>query len=174
MARNVYTDKDRARVALTLQANEGNIRRTARETGVPVMTVGDWKRHWDREGYPEAIQEALPMVREEFLEEAETVRWMMLSRLRDKIESGEGSVRDLMTGIGILTDKIHVMKGLATSRTETVHTNAPDPKEFAKELAQFVAKTVDDANIRNSEIEDADWEEVGTPVPVKALPQPNR
>jgi len=157
-------------VALTLQANDGNIRKTARETGVPFTTVKDWQHRWDKGGYPENLQEALPAVRAEFIDEAVELRWRMVEELRKKVEQGQVSPAQLVAGIGMLTDKINVMRGLATARTETVHTNAPDPQEFAKALAEYVNETVEAANTRHGEIEDAEIVEQAEVIRLPALP----
>lgn len=146
-------------VAAMLQAHEGNLHRTSRETGVPVNTVKNWKDKWEREGYPENIQELLPAVAGDFLDTATNLRWEMVERLAEKVRKDQVSPAQLVAGISMLTDKINVMKGLATSRTENVQIAATDPKELAKELASYVATAVDAAQERNDVIEDAEWTE---------------
>lgn len=157
MARRVYTETDQAFIAVCLQANAGNIRKTARETGVPVSTVRDFRDKWEAEGYPEPVEGELPAVRRTFIEDAKEVRQLMIERLREKVERGEVTARDLISGIKELTDKINVMEGMATSRTEVVQ-SLPDARELAAELAAFIDRTVDDAVERANAI-DADWEE---------------
>lgn len=158
--RRVYTEHDQALVAVTYQTNNGNLRRTARDTGIPVTTIRDWTRKWEAEGYPEPVEAAVPAVRESFLEEAELVRNLMVRRLQEKVQRGEASTRDLITGIGVLTDKINVLRGMATSRTETLQVVLPDTQELAKGLAKFITKTVDDSVRRSEVIEDAEWDEL--------------
>lgn len=157
--RRIYTEQDQAFIAVTLQVNEGNIRKTARETGVPISTVRDFRDKWESEGYPETTQELVPIARETFLEKAKEVRFLMIERLREKVERGDATTRDLIEGIKALTDKINVMEGLATNRTEVVQNTLPDAKELAKELASFVNETVDAAVDRSLAI-DAEWEPV--------------
>lgn len=156
--RRVYTEKDQAFIAVTLQANGGNIRKSARETGVPISTIRDFRDKWEAEGYPEPLEGELPIVRRTFIEDAKEVRQMMIERLREKVERGDITARDLIAGIKELTDKINVLEGMATSRTEVVQT-LPDTKQLAIELAAFVNRTVDDAVDRANAIE-GEWTEV--------------
>ncbi len=43
MAKKSYTDAEREATLTVLQANGGNLKRTARETGVSLPTLRDWK-----------------------------------------------------------------------------------------------------------------------------------
>lgn len=156
--RRRYTERDQAKTAVVLKANGGNVKKTGRETGVPPATVRDWKQKWEEDGYPDVEDFELEL--KDFVESATEVRFLMVEMLREKIERRELTGRDLITGIGILTDKINIMTGMATSRTEHVELALPDPQELAKALATFVGNSVDDAINRNEEIEDADFEEV--------------
>lgn len=159
MSRRVYTENDQAFIAVTLQVNDGNIRKTARDTGVPVSTVRDFRDKWESEGYPDPVDDALPIARATFIEEAKEVRYLMVQRLREKVDRNEATTRDLITGIQVLTDKINVMEGMATSRTEIAQIALPDTAELARELAEYVNRTVSDAVDRANAI-DAEWQEV--------------
>lgn len=156
--RRSYTERDQAKVAVVLQANSGNVKKTSRETGVPPATVRDWKQKWEADGYPETEEFDLEL--KDFIDVAHEVRYLMIESLREKCERRELTGGQLVAGVGMLTDKINIMTGMATSRTEHVEIALPDPKELAKALAQFVTQTVDEAIVRDSEIEDADFEQV--------------
>jgi len=159
MAKRTYTEHDQARVAVTLQANEGNVKRTARDLDMPHMTVRDWKAKWEREGYPAPVEELLPEVRSEQIATFEDARNLALTVVYEKLESRNVSARDAAWIVGVFTDKIRLIQGQATNRTETVQA-LPDAKELAKELAAYIAGTVDAAQLRNDEIDDAEWKEV--------------
>lgn len=162
--RRTYTEQDQARVAVVLQGNGGNVKRTAKDTGVPIATVRDWKRKWESEGFPKNMEELTSFVRDDFIGEATEVRWLMLEHLREKAERRELNGRDLLMGIGILTDKINVLSGMATSRTEHVELSLPDPQELAKALATFIGQTVESAVVREEEIEEAEFTETSKPI----------
>lgn len=168
MARRVYTDMDRARAAVMLQANDGNVKRTARELGLPVMTVSDWKQLWEREGYPENIAEVLPAAIEDLTGQMKSVVIEAVRIVREKLP--QASAKDAAWIAGVFTDKLRLIEGQATHRTETVHTVQLDPIELAKQLEAYVADAVDAANVRHGAIEDAEWEQVGRP----ALPAGGR
>jgi hypothetical protein len=156
MARRIYTEDEQAQVALILQVNRGALRTTARETGIPVGTLRDWKMKWEKEGYPDVSD--LPDL-PDFVVVATEVRDLMLVKLREKVEAGQATARELVTGIGVLEDKIRVAKGLATNRTETVAVQSIDAKELAKELAQFVDSSAA-AIQQRADVIDAEWSEV--------------
>lgn len=170
MARRQYSPAEQARVALLLQANEGNVKRTARETGIPPMTVRDWKLKWEAEGYPEPVEEVLPAVAGEVTSEMDQARSLAVSVVIEKLREGKVSAKDAAWIASVFTDKINVVRGLATSRTEVVQVAPVDTKELAKELATYVAQTVEAAQVRHEEIEDAEWVEQAAP----ALPAAQR
>lgn len=151
-----------------LQANGGNVRRTARELGLPVMTVSDWKQLWEREGYPDNIQEALPAAIEDLSGQMRQVVIEAVRVVREKL--GQASAKDAAWIAGVFHDKLRLIEGQATSRHETVHTVELDPIALAKQLEAYVADAVDAANVRHGQIEDAEWEQVDPP----ALPAGGR
>lgn len=116
--RSKFDDHDRARVANALALNDGNIKRTARDTGIAESTVRDWKREWEKNGVPQEIVLAQTDENEKFVKDAVRVRDKYLSKLEELVDSAD-KVRDVATVIGILDDKVTRAKGLPTSRTET-------------------------------------------------------
>ena len=171
MARNVYNDEQRALVKVTLEANGGNVKRTARETGIPIMTVRDWKKKWEREGVPATVSEALPAVIDEFVGRATSIRNKMLDKLDEEVPNMKG--RDLIVGIGVLTDKVRLVEGKATSRTEHDSPGSLPVEQVRELFAGFAKGIVEAAQQRDSEIsfateeaEDAEW----TEQPVLGLP----
>lgn len=147
----MYTDADRARVYVVLTTNEGNVKRTARETGVPENTVRRWKKEWQQNGPPslDDVEEAAG----DFLAEAERVRWKALMALDGKIEQAKPS--ELITVIGVLDDKIARAKGLAVGKVEHVHT-LPSPDEIRQTLGAALAGVLQAAKERQEEIIDAE------------------
>lgn len=159
MPRRVYTERDQARAAVLLQGNQGNITRTARDLGIPKGTVQDWKRKWEMEGYPEKVEEVLPAVREAVLDDFKRIVTLSVVNLLEALETNRVPTKELSWIALNFTDKIRLIQGEPTSRTETVQ-SLPDAKELAKELATFVVDTVSAAKERTELIEDAiHWEE---------------
>jgi len=166
----MYTPKEQARVALLLRANEGNVKRTAREANIPSMTVRDWKLKWEAEGYPEPIEEALPAVADDVTGYMDQARNLAVDVVIDKLREGRVSAKDAAWIASVFTEKINLIRGLATGRTEQVQVATIDSRELARELATYVAKTVEAAQVRHEEIDDAEWTEQALP----ALPTAER
>lgn len=157
--RRTYTPQEQARVALLLKANDGNVKRTARETHMPPMTVRDWKQRWEAEGYPEPIEEVLPAVADDVTGYMDQARSLAVDVVIEKLREGKVSAKDAAWIASVFTEKINLIKGLATGRTETVQIAPVDAKELARELATYVANTVEAARDRHEEIVDAEWTE---------------
>jgi Homeodomain-like domain len=109
-----YTEQDKARVYVVLTANEGNVKRTHRETGVPEATVRRWRDEWEKNGPPETevVQEAV----REHTERAERVADKALNRMEEMIDNKDGTLAQVTTAYGVLRDKIDRAKGLLNPR----------------------------------------------------------
>jgi transposase-like protein len=143
-----YSEQDKARVFLALAANDGNVKRTARETGVPETTVRNFKREF--EDNPPSQE----LVRQEFetgdyVAELETLRKELSVALRRKIPDMTG--HQLAVSYGIIDDKLTRARGLATSRTEHVHT-LPSAEELALAGQMLATGAIEAARQRQAEL----------------------
>jgi hypothetical protein len=78
-----YDESDKARLYVVLAANDGNVKRTARETGVPESTVRRFKKMFEEEGPPD-----MKLFRQElntFVSDADRVRFKALHRIEELI-----------------------------------------------------------------------------------------
>jgi hypothetical protein len=175
VARRIYTDEDRARVKTLLEANGGNVKRTALELGFPVMTVRDMKKKWEVEGLPAKVEAALPAVREEFVEHATRIRDASLIKYGEAVDAGKVNPKDLLLGVGILTDKVRLVSGQATSRTEANPGEGMMTVAQARELFAGVAMGIVEATRKrdsaissalDEDVIDQEWQ----PAEVLALP----
>ena len=167
-ARRVYTDADKASAKTVYEANGGNMKRTSRDVGIPIMTLKGWIRKWEKEGLPASVAEALPAAREEFVGNATRIRDKALARYEQKVDADEVNAKDLLVGIGVLTDKALLVQGKPTSRTENSSAGAL-PVDQIRELFAGFAKGVVEAAIQRDAaissatgeepIEDAEWSE---------------
>lgn len=114
--RSRYTGEDRARVFAALTESEGNVKRTARNTGVPASTVRDWKVEWAKGGVDAETIEALPAIITDFVEDATRVRDKLLVRLEQLADRDGLTAREIIPAMGMLTDKIRAYKGLDAVR----------------------------------------------------------
>lgn len=153
MARATYTDADRAKVYVVLTTNEGNVKRTARETGVPENTVRSWKKYFEENGPPdlEQVGEAAT----EYVADATRVANKALARMEEMIDAKEGTLAQVTTAYGVLRDKIDRANGLSLGQVEH-KLSLPSPEEIRESLAALVAGTVEKARQRQSEIVDAE------------------
>lgn len=116
-----YTDADRAAALAVLQANGGNVARTARETGVPRITLLGWARDVDRQSRTADVIERKRFDLAEVVErELESIFQAMETKRAD------ASYRELATAAGILIDKLRLLTGNATAQGHTHLTIAYD------------------------------------------------
>ena len=169
MSRATYTEADKAQVYVVLTTNDGNVKRTARDTGVPENTVRRWKKDWAENGPPntEQVEAAVGT----FLERATSVRNDALEVIDLKIQllkkdPDKAKLAELTTVLGVLDDKITRAQGLATGRVEHVHALPPAEEIRGALLEAFKAVQVLTAQREGEVIEDAEFSVVET----KALP----
>lgn len=149
--RATYSEDDKARVYVVLLANDGNVKRTSRETGVPENTVRRWKKQFEKDGPPaeEKVEEAAS----DFLEEADTVRFMALRRIKELIPESN-KIGELNTTVGILTDKIDRVR-LPNKQVDHVH-HLPPADEIRELMAGFAQGMAELSRARDEEIVDAE------------------
>lgn len=160
-----YSDEDRALVLATLTSNNGNVARTARDTNIPEATVRGWKRDWEENGPPPAVQEQAIAVADDFVAAATVVRNEALAIMRRKLP--DARVSELNSVVGTLDDKITRMRGLATGRVEHVHQQAVSADELGSAIGEYLVNAVTAARQRQAEV----FEVVEEPS-VKELPAP--
>lgn len=162
-ARATYTEEQKASVYVTLASNDGNVKRTARDLGIPVSTIRRWNDEWKR-------QESLPSVEMlneaigNFADKAETIRWKALVELERQL--GTAKPGDLIKIVGILDDKITRARGLADRTVEHRHV-LPSAEELHALVQGFAEATRQAALERADDIIDA---EVVEQAPRRALP----
>ncbi len=151
--RATYTDAALANLYVTLVTNEGNVKRTSRDTGMPESTVRRYKQMWEQEGPPKLddIEQAVT----DYLTEAEETRNLALSKMKERIEKGDGTLAQLATVFGVLSDKIDRARGLADRRVEHVHA-LPSPDDIRATLGALVQSVQAGHIIREEEITDAE------------------
>lgn len=155
MARSTYTEQDRAAVYAALAGNDNNVKRTARETGVPENTVRRWRDEWKKKGPPEG--EALTEVVDKILSKIESAREQALDLLKQKMS--DATPQQLATIFGILDDKYTRVKGL-DKKTVDVHHHLPPAEELRELMGGFVQGAIEAAQTRHSEVIDLDIVEV--------------
>lgn len=149
-----FTDDDKAQMLVALAANDGNVKKTARELGVSAVTLRRYRDQHKR-GQQPVSDETLDAAREDFLTKAASVRDAALSLLEEKIDEGSMSGRDLITAVGVLDDKI--ARANAANSTPTDGGNAlPPPDQLRALMAGAVEGAIAAAERRDREIVEAE------------------
>jgi transposase-like protein len=159
MAKRIYDERDRAAVYVALQANDGIASRAARDTGVPPNTVRDWKRQFEKDGPPDTTY--VEDIRTDFLDDAQRVRDKLIKKYEEALDRGEVKADKMPVHIGILTDKVQLLKGMATHRTEAVKLPSADQmRELAGGVFTAMLEAVSRQDERSQDIIEADYVEV--------------
>ena len=130
-----YDENQRASIMAALDANGGNVRQTARETGVPEATLRAWKNG-----------RAKPVSRRLYAEKVGDLRGGLLElavALVDtavtKAASGEGNIQQVVTALGIVFDKLQLLDEQPTERIAVVNESLTDDERTARTAALFDA-----------------------------------
>jgi len=154
-------------VYVVLETNDRNVKRTARDTGVPENTVRRWRDEWKTNG-PPSLDEVTEAAFE-YATAVESTRDLALQKIHERIAKGEGTLAQLATVFGVLTDKIDRARGIADRRVEHVH-SLPSPDEIRATLGALVQSAQAGHAVREEEIVDAEFIEQ----PAPALPAGTR
>ena len=151
-----WSDDDKAAAYVIWFSNDKNMKKTARETGLPESTLRYWIKDWNENGAPDAVLDKVPTQAYEFIYHANEVRDSAIRKLAELIPQAEvKQLSAVATVVGILDDKIRLANGLATKRIE--NTVALPSKDDMKELmSSFVGGLVGSAEERAAEVIDAE------------------
>jgi hypothetical protein len=107
--RRDYSDDERAEALAVLDANGGNLSRTAREVGVPRKTLAQWVT-----GRAALRVADLRQRKKGLLADAlEDFGWQVIEALAGRVE--QGNLVQLATTLGIAVDKMQLLRGKPTS-----------------------------------------------------------
>ena len=151
-----WTDEDKAAAYVLWITNDKNVRKTCRDANIPHSTFRYWVQEWEESGPPDSVIDKLPEQVYEFVHHANRVRESAMNKLEELIPDAEvKQLSAIATVVGIMDDKIRLASGLATKRTETVHT-LPSRDDMKELMGGFVDGLVSAAESRAIEIVDAE------------------
>lgn len=104
-----YTEEDKASALVALDANRGNVYRTALQLGVPRATLQEWR---DGRGTNAEVTTSRQLKKGELSERFESVIHSLLDAVPKKIAGA--SLKDLAWTLGVFTDKMLALDGEAT------------------------------------------------------------
>ena len=147
-----WDDDSKAAAYVIWISNGKSVRQTARETGIPVSTISYWGKEWEKNGPPDNLSQKIANNVYEFVAHASSVRETAMQKLEELIPQAEvKQLSAIATVVGIMDDKIRLANGLATKRTETVHT-LPSREDMRELMSGFSEGLVAAAEDRASEI----------------------
>ncbi|MEM8599296.1 MAG: transposase [Bacteroidota bacterium] len=114
MSRRYYSDAQRAEALAALEANDGNVAATSRQTGISTSTLRGWRDAPDRAAPTELRAEK----KAGLADRLEALAHDLIDDLA-KPERRRGNVKDVATAIGIAVDKARLLRGESTEITET-------------------------------------------------------
>lgn len=138
MARRHYSDNDRASALAVLAANNGNLTRTSRETGVPLTTLKAWSDAPDRAAPSEVRSEKAFDLMALFQAELAAV-FDAMGRRR-----GQAHYSDLSRAAGIFTDKMMALGNNLPTQPVDITSGGKPIESTADALALLRAAYRDD------------------------------
>lgn len=125
MSKRQYSDNDKAVALATLDANQGDVSKTAKVLKIPASTLADWSQN---RGVCPEVTEIREVKKQELAEKLEAVAHALTDNILLRAESDFSiltPLKDFAVSLGIAIDKMQVLKGQPTSisRDVTEHTN---------------------------------------------------
>ena len=143
---------------MVLAANDGNLKRTARDIGIPEPTLRRWRKKWEESGPPplDEVEEAVV----EYVDEMKKTRDLALKRIHERLSSEntkeQGTLPQVATVFGILTDKIDRAEGIGSHTTHEHKLTLPSAEEIRATLQGLQQNVLAGHESREEEIIDAE------------------
>ncbi len=110
MPRNKYSDNDKALSLTALDANAGNVLKTAKQMNIPRVTLLDWSK--GRKINAE-VSELRHIKKGELSDRLEELAQLLLDGIPAKV--GTANLQQMTTSLAIAIDKMLLLKGKPTS-----------------------------------------------------------
>lgn len=120
MSKRQYSDNDKAVALATLDANEGNIRQSAKMLKLPESTLTDWANN---RGVCPEVAEIREDKKAELAEKLEEVAHALTDNILLRAQSDFSlltPMKDFAVSLGIAIDKMQLLKGAPTAISKDV------------------------------------------------------
>lgn len=134
---STYTPEQRAAALAALQANGGNVGKTAKQVGIPPRTIRGWAGGKNPAGQP-----LIKRVKDDMAGAIEGIAWRVITRMRKRDVLGKASLPQLAVTLGICVEKMKLLRGEAgnINRHESVSIETLDVSKLtADELRTLIA-----------------------------------
>lgn len=118
----------RAHYAMT-----GSLAKTARHFGVSSQTVMKF-----RDQDPDELEEMRTYNKEQFIKDAWDTLGLLFRSVEHKIP--EAPLKEITTSIGIITDKLQLLQGEPTSRSDNTNKNTHSLDDISTEQAKMIVQ----------------------------------
>ncbi len=110
MVRRQYTDEEKAEALAALDANAGNVARTARQIGIPRTTLQSWA---NQRGTNEGVTKLRHQKKGELADALEKLARKLIEVASEKI--ADATLQQVMTSVGIAIDKMQLLRNQPTA-----------------------------------------------------------
>jgi transposase-like protein len=134
MPRRQYSDEEKGTALAALDANGGNVERTAQQIGIPRKTLAGWAVS---RGAGPAVADLRQRKRGPMADALVAVAWRLLDAIPQKIK--KAPLNQTAVALGIALDKARLLRGEPTSITsgEVTHDCGPDLAPYADAFGDF-------------------------------------
>lgn len=136
MARQQYSDEDKATALAALDANRGNVKGTAKNLGIPEPTLRSWAKG---RGTNAAVADLQAHKKKDLADKLEDIAHKLAGAISDKIK--DATLQQTATSLGIVVDKMQLLRGQPTNITD-------DASLTDTERASRIAALLDAARTR--------------------------
>lgn len=133
-----YSAEDRANSLAVLQSNNGNVLKTARETGIPRDTLREWDKN--RRGVTPEVMAIQQLKAGSLAEKFERVAHLAADLLSESETIAKASPLDLAKIGGICVDKSQLLSGQPTSITSAILSEDDRRLRLAELLTTIAAR----------------------------------
>lgn len=116
--RRRYSDNDKATALAALDANEGNLYKTARQLNISISTLQSWANA--SEDKAEKLEPLRNRKRKELHEVLRDLAYQITSVIPDKLN--DANLQQTSVSLGIVLEKMQLLEGKATERVEYTDT----------------------------------------------------
>ena len=132
--RRQYSDEEKANALAVLAANGGDLRGTARSLGIPKSTL----ENWAAQRVSAAVSELADTKKKDLADELENIALKLVEAMPDKMQ--DATLQQIATSLGIAIDKMQLLRGKATERTEATSTIEIRPVDYRVAISMLGPK----------------------------------
>lgn len=127
-----YSEQEKSVALALLEVNQGNLRRTAKQAGIPHATLRKWSRG---EGVHPDVHKSIPEKRASLEERFQELIHQLMDVVPSKME--DAPLDSITRAIGIFTDKLQVQRGEPDTITRSQHATR---EERVEAILAFIAR----------------------------------